>query len=100
MTSRLGVDAAADLGCVRRVYYVDYASARLPENLDAQQREMEDSVFAVMTAGLQALDQVPDWRHYYQTYMGRNYFRVEEPAAGCGPSANAVAANPLPPAGP
>jgi hypothetical protein len=53
-----------------------------------------------MTAGLQALDQVPDWRHYYQTYMGRNYFRVEEPAAGCGPSANAVAANPLPPAGP
>src|SRR5262249_27307563 len=69
MTSRLATDAAADLGCVRRVYYVDYASARLPANLDARQREMESSAFAATLDGVRALDHVPDWRHYYQTYV-------------------------------
>ena len=29
---------------------------RLPQNLDAQQRDMESSVFAVTLAGVQALD--------------------------------------------
>jgi hypothetical protein len=100
VTSRLAVDAAADLGCVRRVYYVDYASARLPANLDARQRDLENSVFAVTLAGVQALDHVTDWRHYYQTYVGRNYFRVEEPAGTCAVSATAIAAVPHPPAGP
>ena len=92
MTSRLALDAAADLGCVRRVYYVDYASARLPANLDAQQREIESSVFAATLAGVQAFDHVPDWRYYYQTYVGRNYFRVEEPGGFCAVSSTAVAA--------
>jgi len=100
VTSRLAVDAAADLGCVRRVYYVDYASARLPANLDARQRDLENSVFAVTLAGVQALDHGTDWRHYYQTYVGRNYFRVEEPAGTCAVSATAIAAVPHPPAGP
>jgi hypothetical protein len=100
MTSRLALDAAADLGCVRRAYYVDYASARLPANLDAQQREIESSVFAATLAGVQAFDHVPDWRYYYQTYVGRNYFRVEEPGGICGASATAVAAASIAPAGP
>lgn len=100
MTSRLAIDAAADLACVRRVYYVDYASSRLPENLDARQRDLENTVLAVTLAGVQALDQVTDWRHYYQTCVGRNYFRVEEPAGACVASTTAVAAAPHSPAGP
>jgi hypothetical protein len=99
-TSRLAVDAAADLGCVRRVYYVDYASARMPENLDVRQRDLESSVFAVTLAGVQALDHVTDWRHYYQTYMGRNYFRVEEPAGACTAPSTTVAAASHEPIGP
>jgi hypothetical protein len=100
MTSQLALDAAADLGCVRRVYYVDYASARLPANLDAHEREIESSVFAATLAGVQAFDHVPDWRYYYQTYVGRNYFRVTEPAGICGASVTAMAAAPHEPAGP
>ena len=34
MTAKAALDAVKDLACVRRVYYVDYASSRLPENLD------------------------------------------------------------------
>ncbi len=100
MTSRLALDAAADLGCVRRVYYVDYASARLPANLDARQREIEGAVFAATLAGVKAFDHVPDWRYYYQTYVGRNYFRAEEPAGACGGFPAAVAAAAHEPVGP
>ena len=100
MTSRLAVEAAAELGCVRRVYYVDYASSRMPENLDARQRDIENTVLDVTLAGVQALDHVTDWRHYFQSYVGRNYFRVEEPVGACAASSTAIAAAPHPPTGP
>ena len=83
MVSKLAVDAAKDLGCVRRVYYVDYASSKLPENLNARQRDMESSVFAVTLAGVLAFDHGTAWRHYDESYVGRNYFRAVEPAAAC-----------------
>jgi len=100
MTSRLAVDAAVDLACVRRVYYVDYASARLPENLDAEHRDMESSVFAATLAGLQALDHAPARPQYYQSYVGRNYFRTEESTGPCAAATATVAAIPLSPAVP
>jgi len=86
MTSRLALIAAKDLGCVRRVYYVDYASSTLPENLTARQRDMESSVFAVTLAGVLAFDHGTAWRRYDDWYVGRNYFRAEEPADTCAPT--------------
>lgn len=83
MTAKLALAAVSDLSCVRRVSYVDYASSRLPENLDVQQRDMESSVFAVTLAGVQALDHGTSWRHYDKSYVGRNYFRVQEAAGRC-----------------
>ena len=56
MTAQAALDAVKDMSCVRRVSYVDYASAKLPENLTSQQRDMESSVFAVTLAGVQAFD--------------------------------------------
>ena len=82
--ARAALEAVADLSCVRRVSYVDYASAKLPENLNAQQRDMESSVFAVTLAGVQAFDHGTSWRHYDGAYVGRNYFRVQEAAGACG----------------
>ncbi len=71
MTAKAALEAVKDLSCVRRVYYVDYASSRLPQNLDAQQRDMESSVFAVTLAGVQALDHGTSWRYYDQSFVGR-----------------------------
>jgi hypothetical protein len=97
MTSKLAVEAAKDLGCVRRVYYVDYASSRLPANLDARQRDMESSVFAVTLAGVLAFDHGTSWHHYDESYVGRNYFRVAEPAAtACNAPRTTVAATRTP----
>jgi len=83
MTARAALDAVNDMACVRRVSYVDYHSAKLPENLNAEQRDMESSVFAVTLAGVQALDHGTSWRHYDGSYVGRNYFRVQEAAGSC-----------------
>ena len=92
MTAKAALDAANDLGCVRRVFYVDYASSRLPENLDAQQRDMESSVFAVTLAGVLALDHRTSWHHYDKSFVGRNYFRVEEAASRCDAGGTEIAA--------
>jgi len=83
MSAKAALAAAADLACARRTHYVDYASARLPENLDGQQRDMESSVLAVTAAGLLALDHGSIWHPYYRSYLGRNYFRIEEGVGPC-----------------
>ncbi len=83
MTAKAALEAASDLACVRRVRYVDYASAKLPENLDAQQRDMESSVLAVTAAGILALDHTSIWARYYRSYLGRNYFRAEDGSGRC-----------------
>jgi hypothetical protein len=93
MTARAALDAANGLSCVRRVYYVDYASSRLPENLDSRERDEESSVFAVTLGGIQAFDHGTAWHHYDQSFVGRNYFRVEEPAGACNAAGAAVAAS-------
>jgi len=92
MTAKAALDAVKESSCVRRVYYVDYASSKLPQNLDVQQRDMESSVFAVTLAGIQALDHGTSWRHYDQSFVGRNYFRVQEPTGRCEPSTVAASA--------
>lgn len=83
MTAKAALDAVKDLACVRRVFYVDYASSKLPENLSAHQRDMESSVFAVTLAGVMALDHPANWQHYDKSFVGRNYFRVRDGNGKC-----------------
>lgn len=83
MTAEAALDAMRDVPCVRRVFYIDYASAKLPENLNAQQRDMQSSVYAITMAGVQAFDHWSSWRHYDGAFVGRAHFRVQEPPAAC-----------------
>lgn len=83
MTAKAAIEASQDLPCVRRVSYVGYASAQLPQNLTHQARDMESSVFAVTLAGILALDHGSGWHYYDQAFVGRNYFRVQEPTDRC-----------------
>ncbi len=101
MTAKAALEAANDLACARRVHYVEYASRRLPENLDPQQRELESSVLAVTATGVLALDHASLWNPYLRSYLGRNYFRAEEGTGDCGGPApdpvQAVAGQPTKP---
>jgi hypothetical protein len=90
MTAKGALEAVNDLNCVRRVHYVNYASARLAENLNGQQRDRESSVFAVTLAGVLALDHGIAWHHYDRSFVGRNYFRVEQPSGSCEPAGTEV----------
>jgi hypothetical protein len=83
MTAKAALDAVKNSKCVRRVYYVDYASSRLPQNLDVQKRDMESSVLAVTLAGVQAFDHSTAWHHYDESFVGRNYYRVQGPSGRC-----------------
>ena len=83
MTAKAALAAARNLACARRLYFVDYASADLPENLDSKQRDMESAVFAVTAAAIRALDHSSAWHHYNDSFVGRNYFRVEEGVGRC-----------------
>ena len=83
MTAKAALEAAKDMSCVRRAYFVDYASSKLPENLTARERDMETAVFAVTIAGVMAFDHKTSWPYYDQSFIGRNYFRVEEPGGDC-----------------
>ena len=83
MTAKAALDAARNLACARRLHFVDYASSRLPENLDPKQRDMESAVFAVTLAGILALDHQVFWHKYDKAFVGRNYFRVEEGKGAC-----------------
>jgi hypothetical protein len=44
---------------------------------------MESSVLAVTAAGILALDHTSIWQRYYRSYLGRNYFRVENGTGQC-----------------
>ena len=89
MTAKAALDAARGLSCARRLHFTNYASARMPENLSAPLRDMESAAFAVTNAGILALDHVSTWKNYYRSYLGRNYFRVEEGSGACKPPAAA-----------
>jgi hypothetical protein len=92
MTAKAALEAAQSMRCVRRVYYVDYASAQLPANLNAQERDMESAVFAVTLAGVIGFDHGTSWHHYDGAYVGRNYFRADEPGGNCTAANTAIAA--------
>lgn len=94
MAAKAALDAVKDLSCVRRVSYVDYASSKLRANLSARERDMESSVFAVTLAGVQALDHPTSWNHYEKSFVGRNYFRVQEGNGRCAPPRTTVAGMP------
>ena len=78
MTAKAALDAAEHLTAARRVHYIGYASAALPENLSGQSRDMKCAVYAVTLAGVLALDHLITWRHYDEAFIGRSYFRVED----------------------
>lgn len=80
MTAKAGLDAARGMTGARRLYYVGYASADHPENLSSRDRDMKCAVYAVTLAGVSALGHPTSWQHYDQSFIGRNYFRIEQDA--------------------
>jgi hypothetical protein len=76
MTAKAVLDAAEGLTGTRRLHYVGYASAKLPENLSPQDRDMKCAIYAVTLAGVLALDHPAAWQHYNHSSAGRRSART------------------------
>jgi hypothetical protein len=81
MTARAALSAAEGVPHVRRMHYIGYAGGSRPENLSGQDRDMKCAVYAVTMAGILALDHPISWQHYDQSFVGRNYCRIEPTSA-------------------
>jgi hypothetical protein len=91
-TAHAALDAAQGLACARRLHFIDYASANLPENLDPKDRDLTSAVFAVTAAGIRDFDHLSYWHHYDQAYVGRDYYRVEMGQGPCKPQSESLQA--------
>lgn len=77
MTAKAALGAAEGLTRTRRLYYVGYASANLPENLSGHDRDMKCAVYAVTLAGVLELGHPVAWHHYNESFIGRTFCRIE-----------------------
>jgi GlcNAc-PI de-N-acetylase len=76
MTAKLALEAAHSLKA-RRIHHPGYMCGVRPENLSGYDRDMKCAVYAVTLAAIQALDHSTNWQHYDQSFVARDYFRVE-----------------------
>ena len=76
MTAKLALEAAAHLKDARRFHHPGYNCGALPENLAGRERDMKCAVYAVTLAGIMASGHPTSWRHYDESFVGRNYCRV------------------------
>ncbi|HEY6025245.1 MAG TPA: hypothetical protein VIV34_13830 [Pseudolabrys sp.] len=77
MTAKAALAATKSLNA-RRIHHVGYASAKSPENLQGEDRDMKCAVYAVTLAGVLALGHPVSWQHYDHSFVGRNYCRADE----------------------
>jgi LmbE family N-acetylglucosaminyl deacetylase len=77
-TAKAALAAIAGSSDVRIVHHLGYAAASRPENLDGLNRDMKCAVFAVTLAAIQAFDHPAHWQHYDKTFVGRDYYRIED----------------------
>jgi LmbE family N-acetylglucosaminyl deacetylase len=80
MTAKLARDAVQGLPSKRLFHHLGYACGALPENLAGFDRDMKCAVYAVTLAAIQALGHSTDWRHYDESFVARDYSRVEAAA--------------------
>ena len=78
MTAKLALAAAQDLSGARLIHHLGYACGERPENLNGYERDMKCAIYAVTLAAIQALDHATNWSHYDQSFVARDYCRVEE----------------------
>ena len=77
MTGKLALAAAQGLGGMRLVHHLGYACGERPENLGGYERDMKCAVYAVTLAAMQSLDHSTNWSHYDQSFVARDYCRVD-----------------------
>jgi hypothetical protein len=77
------LEAVADLTCINKMFYLNYVTADMPENMNAADREIEAGTFGALVAGVTALDHVSPWDKLHRSWLSRHYLRVERGKGKC-----------------
>ena len=67
------LDAVADMPCINRALYLDYAAAGLAENLTTTEREVKAATFAATALGVNAFDHAGNWDTLHRRLLSRRY---------------------------
>ena len=82
-TAKGVLEAIADLPCISKVFYLDYVTEKMPENMSASEREIEAGTFGALVVGLTALDHPSPWDALHRSWLSRHYFRTVPGTGQC-----------------
>jgi hypothetical protein len=77
------LEAINDLFCINKLFYLNYVTAELPENMNASDREIEAATFGSLVAGVTAYDHISPFDRLHRSWLSRHYFRVERGKEKC-----------------
>jgi hypothetical protein len=77
------IDAVADVPCINRALYLDYAAAALGENLTTPEREVKAATFAAAGLGVNAFDHAGNWDTPHRRLLSRRYVHRIPAIAPC-----------------
>lgn len=81
-TAALVLDAIVREPDFTKAYYMDYATAGMPNNLNQGDAQQEAATFAQMIAGLNAFGWSAPWDQTHRSCLGKTYLRVEPGVEG------------------
>src|SRR4030095_4412556 len=82
-TARCVLEGIFDLPCINKVFYLNYATDKLPVNMTALESQIESATFGALVAGVTALDHASPWDQLHRSWLSRHYFRTEPGTGKC-----------------
>jgi hypothetical protein len=82
-TVKCVLEGILDLPCINKVFYLNYATAKLPVNMNAVESQIEVGTFGALVAGVTALDNGSPWDQLHRSWLSRHYFRTERGTGKC-----------------
>lgn len=82
-TAMAVMEAVSELPCINRAFYLDYITAEMPENMSADEREIEAGTFGALVVGLTALDHWSAFDGLHRSWLSRHYYRTEPGNGSC-----------------
>jgi len=77
------LEAIHKFPCIHTALFVNYATAWMPRNLDADAAAVEAAVWGVTASGLSDAGHLNSFDRLHGSWLGRNYFRVERGIGRC-----------------
>jgi LmbE family N-acetylglucosaminyl deacetylase len=69
--------------CINMAHFQDYSIAGLPENMSVEEKNLHVGTWGALNAGLINSGNYPTWEPGHNSWLGRQYYRVEYGSGSC-----------------